>query len=111
MSYPDPPDDMDPPDWYAMIEEALEDPDIPDPVAVAIRKILDDWCVPADYPDYSEPLETHWEDVGCRACGKPSHGCVYCSDACTPNCVHGNRPVDCSACDYLSDIAYDAAKL
>jgi len=34
---------MEPPDWYTMIEEALNEPDIPDSVAVAMRKILDDW--------------------------------------------------------------------
>ena len=106
MGHLDPPDDLEPPDWYAMIEEALDEPDIPDPVAVAIRKILDDWSKPADYPDYYAPLE-ELPDNGCRTCGKPT-GCVYCSDTCTPDCGHGNRPGDCDACDHLGDQAYDA---
>lgn len=104
----DPPDYPEPPGWYAMIEEALEESDIPDPVAVSIRKILDDWCKPDDYPDYGVVLEELY-DNSCHTCGKPTD-CYYCSDECTPNCVHGNRPGDCDACDRASDLAYDAAR-
>lgn len=45
----------------------------------------------------------------CRACGKPTD-CLYCSEECAPDCVHGNRPGDCDACDHLSDLAHDAAR-
>lgn len=111
MGYLDPPDDHEPPDWYMMIEEALEEPKIPESVSSAIRKVLDEWAKSCDYPDdYEPPPETDWEDDSCRACGKPANGCVYCSDECAPNCVHGNRPGNCDACDHLGDLAYDAAR-
>ncbi len=104
----DPPDEPEPPEWYMMIEEGLDQPDIPDPVAVAIRKVLDDWCKPEDYPDYSGPDE-ELPDNTCLTCGKPTD-CMYCSDDCAPDCVHGNRPGECDACDHLGDLAYDAAR-
>ena len=107
MGYLDPPDDLEPPDWYAMIEEALEDPHIPEGVSTAIRKTLDDWCQhPPDYPEDYAPHEP--QENTCRACGKPTN-CVYCSAECCPPCAHGNTG-DCDACNHLSDLAFDAAR-
>jgi hypothetical protein len=103
--YNDPPESPEPPDWYAMIEEALEESNIPESVAEAIRKILDDWCHQPDYPEDYTPPEP--QENTCRACGKPT-GCIYCSQECCPPCVHGNKPGDCDACDHLGDLAYDA---
>lgn len=108
MGYLDPPDDMEPPEWFMMIEDALNEPRIPETVAEAIRKVLDDWCNTSPYDDY-EPPPDELPDNGCRTCGKPTD-CIYCSDACAPNCVHGNRPGDCGACDHAADLAYDAAR-
>lgn len=110
MSYLDPPDDLEPPDWYMLLEDALNEPKIPESVATAVRKVLDDWCKASDYPDDYEPPQTSWDDNGCRTCGKPAHGCIYCSEECAPPCVHGNRPDHCDACDHLGDIAYDAMR-
>jgi hypothetical protein len=52
------------------------------------------------------------EDVGiantCRTCGAVTD-CVYCSNACAPACAHGSKG-SCDHCDYLSDLAFDAAR-
>lgn len=91
----DPPETPEPPDWYCQIEEALEDPHIPESVATAIRKILEDWCAHDDYPeDYEPPLEELPDDDVCM----PEH------------CPHQKPWGQCDACDYLGDLAYDAAR-
>ena len=65
---------------------------------------------PYDYPDPPAHLpDPKPEENTCRACGKPTD-CIFCSDKCTPDCPHGNRPGDCDACDHLGDLAYDAAR-
>lgn len=68
------------------------------------------WTIEDPYLDYEPPPDDgELPENVCRACGKPTE-CIYCSDECTPDCVHGNRPGECDACDHLSDIAYDAAR-
>ena len=63
-----------------------------------------------DYPDdYDPPCMGEMPDNTCMKCGKPTD-CIYCSDECAPDCIHGNRPGDCDACDHLGDIAYDTAR-
>lgn len=64
-----------------------------------------------DEREYYEQIGESIPDVEntCRTCGKPTN-CIYCSDECTPDCIHGNRPHNCDACDHLSDLAYDASR-
>jgi hypothetical protein len=40
--YNDPPDHPEPPEWYALIEEAIGN-DPPPAISTAIRKLIDDW--------------------------------------------------------------------
>jgi len=49
------------------------------------------------------------DDV-CLTCGRPSPRTTYCSAACSRKCLHGNEWDDCSECDHLGDLAYDAAR-
>lgn len=59
-----------------------------------------------------EPMEDaaiELEEV-CLTCGKPSPRTTHCSAACSRKCLHGNEWDDCSECDHLSDLAYDAAR-
>ena len=41
--YNDPPDHPEPPEWYATLEDILNDMDPPPSVAKAIRTAMDDW--------------------------------------------------------------------
>jgi len=66
-------------------------------------------CEELVFDDWDPGPEPELPDNTCRTCGKPTD-CVYCSDACCPPCVHGNKPGNCDACDYLGDLAYDAMR-
>jgi hypothetical protein len=113
MNRDDPPDEPDPPEWYANLEDAIEDEDMPEAIAKIIRKAIDDWADEYNAAHEPEPPDEPLPDhTGCRQCGNPSAGCIYCSTDCAAMnpCPHGNTPGDCDACDHLADLAYDASR-
>ena len=106
----DPPDTPEPPEWYCMIESALDESDCPEDICVSVRKILDDWCQSYNEERDPDPPSDDYEFQNvCTTCGKPTE-CMFCSEECAPDCRHGNRPGNCDACDHEGDIAYDAAR-
>jgi hypothetical protein len=94
--YNDPPECPDPPEWYCLLEIALED--APESIATAIRSILDKWTdeynAARDYEEY------------------PSETVIDLPDDFTgPElCPHGEEWTNCDPCDHASDIAYDSAR-
>lgn len=81
-----------------MLEEALEESDMPEGLSLAIRKLLDDWCKQPDYPEDYEPPMIELPDDILEGFEGPE------------KCPHGNEWHQCDACDHLSDLAYDAAR-
>jgi len=94
----DPPDYPEPPEWYCLIEQILDEHAIPTCASVAVRKALEEWAESHNQeqdqpePNYSEP---DWDN----------HYAIA-----PKSCPHGRPPHDCDACDHLGDLAYDAAR-
>lgn len=107
----DPPDEPEPPEWWMMLEDALGDEDMPQPIRHAVHSAMQEWIrdsQPGPEPDNTPEPDDCVENT-CRTCGKPTD-CIYCSDECAPNCPHGNRPGDCGHCDHLADLHHDAMR-
>jgi hypothetical protein len=106
----DPPEAAEPPDWYCVLEDAANEPGVPQSVSIAVLYALECWANSIN--EHWEPvpfIETPLEANTCRTCGKPTE-CIYCSEECSPPCVHGHKPGHCDTCDHLADLAYDAAR-
>lgn len=39
----DPPDEPEPPEWYMMLDDVLHNTDLPQGIAEAIKKAMNDW--------------------------------------------------------------------
>jgi hypothetical protein len=95
----DPHDYPEPPEWWMNLDDAMEDETMPESVKKAIKEAMDEWAStgqeeydPGPEPDFSDDdFQNH-----------------YAIKATT--CPHGRAPHNCDDCDYLGDIAYDAAR-
>jgi hypothetical protein len=91
----DPPDYQEPPEWYMLLEDALQDPHIPVSIVAAVSKAMEDWCSQqGEYDPGPEPVMEIPDN--------------YFSGA--EKCPHDKNWGHCDACDHLSDIAFDAAR-
>lgn len=53
----DPPEYDELPDWFAMLEEACEEPSMPEAVEKAVRDALDKWCAEENARYDIEPVD------------------------------------------------------
>lgn len=65
------------------------------------------WNAPDEPPREPEEIEPY-----CRECGGPNEtGCLLCEDCGEGwTCAHGYRAGECSDCDHLADLAFDAGR-
>lgn len=93
----DPPDEQEPPEWYMTLEDVLEQQDPPQTVADAIREVMEKWVQEHNAQHDIDLLLENQESIDFEESG-------------ADECPHGKRWGDCDACDYASDIAFDAAR-
>jgi hypothetical protein len=92
--YNDPPDHPEPPEWYALIEDAIGN-DPPPAISTAIRKLIDDWTEEQNKRHDVEPDPPAATDIydhqalACGTCGSASW------------CLLRSGKVECSGCQKI----------
>jgi len=97
-SHLDPPDYPEPPEWYCEIESILDEQPVPKDVATVIRTALEDWCNWCNEQRHPDPEPDPVVELPDDYFPGPD------------KCPHEKPWGDCDACNYASDIAYDAAR-
>lgn len=93
----DPPDDQEPLEWYMTLEDVIDEQDLPQSVADAIRKAMEEWVNEYNAQHDIEPPIDNEEPIDF-------------TELEIKECPHGKKWGDCDACYHASDIAFDAAR-